>query len=98
MGMAAAGLPCADGPAGTPAGGSAAFAGLSPTLLAATRLTRAAAAALPPVLLVHGRQDSTVPCAESVLLGRALKAAGAGQARVTGEGPPRVAVITFPMV
>ena len=68
--------------AGTPSCGSDQFEALSPSHIAATRLDPARASALPPILLVHGREDSTVPFTSSIKLGRALKAAGA----------PRVAV------
>ena len=51
----------------------------SPTHIAATRLNKAQAASLPPILLIHGRRDTTVPCTASIAYGRALKAAGAEQ-------------------
>lgn len=77
MGMAAGGVEYADGAAGTPEGGSDAFDRSSPTYIAATRLSKAQAASLPPILLIHGRRDTTVPVTSSVAYGRALKAAGA---------------------
>ena len=45
--------------------------------MASTQLCGAAASHIPPVLLIHGRQDTTVPCSSSIGLAHALKLAGA---------------------
>ncbi|KAG2486948.1 hypothetical protein HYH03_014445 [Edaphochlamys debaryana] len=52
-----------------------AYAALSP-LEAARRLPPGAAALLPPVLLIHGTADKTVPAEGSTRVGEALKSAG----------------------
>ncbi|KAG8467170.1 hypothetical protein KFE25_000486 [Diacronema lutheri] len=58
------------------AGGPANFAAASPAI-AASQLLREQAALLPPVLLVHGTKDTTVPHDSSVRMAIALRAAGA---------------------
>jgi acetyl esterase/lipase len=58
------------------AGGPAGFASASPSVLA-PRLSAAQAALVPPVLLLHGSEDTTVPFDSSTRMAAGLRSAGA---------------------
>lgn len=58
------------------AGGPRGFAAASPTIVA-SQLLPEQAALMPPVLLVHGTEDTTVPHESSARMASALRAAGA---------------------